>query len=259
MIYIFEDSRKSDISKLFMESYREDSINKFIYVDGNENIVDTVERELKEVEGIVVYLDMIPGNISCYEIYQKLKTISECNNFKVVVLTIVCAEYYFIRSVYNEKVLNDNDDVRNCINKVPYIKNLFTDGDKNPLHRCKNFEKFCKAIIGSESFKGCTRPYNHTKRKFGQYYRKSCPCEKGEKFRCKEKSLEEKSFKLLCEYKYIPLNSCINSIHLSKPNTWEVHRKMVDEFNEFVDRYIELDKGNNFGDYRKIKYIKEGE
>ncbi len=107
MIVIFEDKMDDLLSNLFRSAYSNCS---FIYSNGNGNLETLVRHYLDSSdEFIMVYLDTIPDNKDTINIYKTLARISRRNNFRVIVMPIVCAEYYFISSlsyeVYNNYFL----------------------------------------------------------------------------------------------------------------------------------------------------------
>lgn len=255
MIYIFEDNSDADISVLYKKAYDKDIIHKFVYAEGNGRIKENVNNYLSITsEKIVVFMDTIPGNKDCFRIYSELSYISRNNNYRVVVLPIICAEYYMIKSIKNKQLFIDKEEVDNCINKHPHIlSKLLKYPDKAKY--CRNFEKYCKYILKYNVNSDCLKPYSKEKDINGEYYRKDCECEKFD-FKCKESSLLNKAVNLLIEYKYVPSGSGIQAVKdLTEEELWDVHKILVDEYNQFVDVYKAADEDSFNNKYRKLKYI----
>ena len=255
MIYIFEDHPEADISLLFKSAYSEKVAKNFIYAKGNGNLADKVNScLLNTTDMIIVFMDMIPGNKDCYTIYRELCCISKKNSNRVVVLPIICAEYYMIQSIQNEDMFIDAVEVDRCINKIPHItSNLMKHPDKAKY--CKNFEKYCKYILRYNTAKDCLKPYNKNSDINGEYYRKTCTCQVST-VDCVQKPLSEKAIDLLLSYQYVPGGSiALNVKNLAEKDIWDIHRELVDEYNAFADEYILADS-NSLNKYKKIGYIK---
>lgn len=255
MIYIFEDNSNADISKLFRVGYTEDIHKKFVYAQGNGNITKYVMQNIYKEDFIIVYMDMIPGNLDCVTIYKDLRTLSYENNFKIIVIPIVCAEYYMLKSLKDKMYLfKDENEVRRCIDKVPHISSKIAKDDRYKNY-CKNFEKYCKILLKFETTKECIKPFNIKESKNGQYYREDCICEINSEL-CTNDSLISKCYKLWLEYKYIPFRGIIDKEkNVNIEGSWEAHRELVEQYNNFVSEYRKLDT-NNLSKYKFIKPIK---
>lgn len=117
MIYIFEDHPDADISKLFKSAYNNNNINNFIYAKGNGNLVDKINYYIsKTTDKIIVFMDTIPGNKDCYSIYREIRLISIKHNCRVIVLPIICSEYYMIKSIKNKDIFKDREEINRCMN-----------------------------------------------------------------------------------------------------------------------------------------------
>ena len=103
--------------------------------------------------------------------------------------------------------------------------------------------------------KDCLKPYNKINGVNGEYYREACACQKAT-VDCIQKTLSEKAIGLLVAYKYVPSGSiAVNVKNLTDEEIWDIHRKLVDEYNDFVDKYILVDS-KALNKYKKIQYIK---
>lgn len=248
MIYIFEDNENADISVLFKEAYREYNRNlKFIYVMGNGRLYSEAKKQLElcNNEEVAVYMDMIPCNPDCAKIFRELSKLSRKNNYRVIIMPIVCAEYYMIKSLEDKDFIND-EHIK-CINKEQHFKSDLLKNDNYAAKYCKNFEKYCKYILKFTSKRDCIKPMNVDKKIRGEYYRQDCLCSKPDN-ECKSLSLINKSLALLSQYQYVPaLTGRVTS------DAWEIHRKLVEEYNNFVTKYREAD---STGKYEYVKPIK---
>ena len=256
MIYIFEDHPDADISILFKSAYSNDKLSNFVYAEGNGNLIDEVnDYLLKTSDMIVVFLDTIPGNKDCYFIYREISLISKKNNYRIVILPIVCAEYYMIKSLKDTGMIKDSLETNRCIEKKPHItSNLMAYADK--ARYCKNFEKYCKYILKYNAAKQCLKPYNKEDDINGEYYRETCGCYKATAD-CMNKSLSEKAISLLAAYRYVPSGRIAENVkNLTEKEIWDIHRALVDEYNDFKDQYILVDS-KALNKYKKISYIKQ--
>lgn len=100
MIFVFEDNEEDIISKFFRKAYPVQFTDSFVYAKGNGNIKNIVSDLLKiSTENIVVYMDMIPGNKETAKIYKSLRDMSFKSQYRLVVLPVVCMEYYLVKSL----------------------------------------------------------------------------------------------------------------------------------------------------------------
>lgn len=253
MIFVFEDDRSDVLCRIFHVGYSTIRANEFIYDEGNGNIKNTVVRLLTETkEKIVVFLDMSPGNREIVNIYHYLKMLSRREEWRLIVLPVMCREYYFIRSLINEPVFESRAGIEACVNKQPYFDSelIETDADRK---FCRNFEKFCKLIL-IKNVIDCVRHSRNmekSNRLYGYYYEKDCVCPE-RKPSCKEKLLLEKSRSFLKEFPCVPDGSLFEDVVVCNAETiWMVHRRLVTEFNEMVMRFKIEDK-ENAAKYKKI-------
>ena len=247
MIYVFEDRADDLLSELFMSAYSKCS---FVYTRGNGNLVDKIVELLQNSnDTIMVFLDTIPDNKNTINVYNNLRRVSRKNNFRVFVMPIVCAEYYFIQSLSNNMFIS-HLGVDICKNKG-YWKNseLIEDMDK---HFVKNFEKFCKLIL-LKNVKDCAKHSRKDNIFYGIYYQNDCLCDYSDNS-CKKFPKVEKAVNFVHQYPVFPsVNFLGECIFLTDEDLWAIHRKLVDDFNAMVDVY----RSNNLSyAYSKISYIK---
>lgn len=259
MIYIFEDREADIISKLFKAAYDEVVYSKFIYANGNGSIISIVDEQLENTqEDIAIFLDMIPGNKDIVKIYHSLKKRYITSKGRVLVLPIVCSEYYFLKSIASTNLLKVNKNVIDtCINRGVYFNSEIIQTEEDRRF-CKNFEKFCKLIL----IKGVIECAKHSRgygvnecSSYGVYYTTDCKC-KNPLHNCKDMQLLEKSIRLLSEYPCVPRGNKGSNRALSSDDMIQIHRELVDSFNEMSTRYEAIDKDNSAGNkYKRIPYI----
>ncbi len=251
MIFIFEDKKNDLLSSLFRYAYSE---SNFVYAEGNGNLVNLTKKYLDSTKDvIVVFLDTIPDNKATTDIYGDLRRLSLRNNFRVLVLPIVCAEYYFIRTLprcYTDNIIA----MEVCLNKK-YWRNCDFVSNDNDRKFVKNFEKFCKLFL-KKGVLDCirtSRGKDNDNKLYGFYYFKDCLCSCSSSV-CNEISLERKAINFVSQYPVFPTEKflgCFESCDID--NFWVIHRKLVDEYNDFVEKYRSIDAGFS---YKLIRYIK---
>lgn len=252
MIYLFEDNEKADISRLYRYCY-DGMEKKFRYACGNGKL----SREAGEIlettkEEIVVFLDMLPDNEFCFKKFVDLSRMSRKNNYRVIVIPIVCSEYCMIKSIQNRELFLDKEEMEKCINLQPH-KNSKIMADENVRRYCKNFEKYCKWILHQNTVGGCLKPYSETAGKNGEYYKSDCVCSQKQEI-CRKLSLKEKSQWLVSEY--FSLSDKKNR-EMQVSDLWKLHRKQVDKYNEFTEKYLNLkEEYPTQNKYKKVEYIK---
>ena len=251
MIYIFEDREDDVISQLFKVAYDEATYSKFIYANGNGSIVSIVDEKLENTrECIVVFLDMVPGNKDIVKIYHSLKKRYITSNGRVLVLPIICSEYYFIKSIANTNLVKVNANVIDtCVQRGLYFNSEIIQTEEDRRF-CKNFEKFCKLIL----IKGVIDCAKHSSA-YGVYYTTDCKCN-NPLHNCEDTQLLEKSIRLLSKYPCVPKGNKGDSVALSGDDIAQIHRDLVDSFNEMSTKYKDADECNSVGNkYKRIPYI----
>lgn len=256
MKFIFEDFEDDILSRFFRQAYQPESSKKFIYADGNGNLEFQVKKILEESkEMIIVYLDTIPCNKDTIYVYNRLKNLSILNNYRIIILNIVCAEYYFIKSIYSSNLFTNREGVDLCINRDFYLDSVLlkTKKDRN---KAKTFEKFCKFILGYNLI-DCARTKNRNNNVYPSYYTKDCLCSRPMD-NCTNKNLKEKAISYADQYPCIPAEG-----FLGKPNRisklediWKLHRNLVDDYNAMTYKFMKAETRKNFTDYEIIEPIK---
>lgn len=262
MLFVFEDNPDDNLSVLFKAMYPENVACKFIYCYGNGNIVSVVEEYLSNTnEVICVFLDTIPGNKYIIEKYKTLANISKENNYRVIVINIICAEYYFIKAFGENRQLFISDEGYNeIVNKLAFKDSSLIQTDKD-REFVTTFEKFTKLFLNKNAI-SCVKNSsmmnpegNEINYCYGVFYENDCvyPVTSNNS----KLSLTEKSKKLLMQY------PCVPSGHLSKKGArlcndqlWDLHRRLIQEYNDFVERLRPFNKDKLYGRLIKISAIK---
>lgn len=257
MIYVFEDHEEDIISKFFRKAYPDNKSKEFVYAKGNSNVDKIVENLLQITnDTIVVYLDTIPGNKHTAEIYSKLRRKSQMEQYRIIVLPVVCMEYYLIKSLKDSQAMKCLTGVEICINKGLYFNSalISTAEDKKFV---KNFEKYCKLILIKNLKQCASHSGKLTEQCYGAYYLNNCICQYAEDD-CKREELKTKIHRYLSQFDCVPMDNIIgNGKTLSTDEIWDIHRKLVQEYNDMVEFYINSGNSNvDVSQYKEIKVIK---
>ena len=257
MIFVFEDNEEDIISRFFRKAYPENIANKFVYAKGNGNIKRIAQNLLLSTDDeIVVYLDTIPGNKETAKIYKALRDISIKSNYRLIVLPLVCMEYYLIKALKDSQVMLNHTGVDICINKDLYFSSplIATQEDKAFV---KNFEKYCKLIL-IKNLKECASHSGKTIVDcYGEYYLNDCLCNYKDSV-CMPEKLLNKLTSFLTQFDCVPEGSIIsNGKKISVNDLWDIHRKLVQLYNHMIEHYIDsANDAVNVSQYAKIKIIK---
>lgn len=250
MIYIFEDMKDDILSKFFREAYPKVISEKFVYTNGNGGIFDTVKKLIIETqETIVVFLDFYPTNDSIVRIYRKLRKESINNGNRIVVLPIVCAEFYILKLLDNNNMITDKAKAKIAFDFDLYDKVLQSNAfDAQDRKFCTTFEKYCK-IVTMKWVKECART-NSTQ----EYYTENCICNTLNDGSCKSCELTQKAMDYISQYPCVPAGSYTNdNRHLTIDEIWDIHRQLVEMFNKIVDKLQPIDRSRK---YKKISVIR---
>jgi hypothetical protein len=245
VIYVFEDKRDDVLSDFYRKAYPQDIGERFVYTNGNGNILDKVGKILELTnETIVVFLDFYPSNDSIVRIYKKLSHLSRNNNNRLVVMPIVCAEYYMLRLLKKNDMIIDKRSVDTALEFGLYDEILVSDEDRK---FCTTFEKYCKLVL-MKSVKECVS----TKGKC-TYYREDCLCQMPADSECKENRLVDKASGYVGEYPCSPKGSYSSEKNYQTiDDIWNRHRELVDMFNNIADKMEKIDSGRK---YRRVSPI----
>lgn len=266
VIHVFEDNSDDRLVKLFNKSYKEEVQNKFIYAASNafiQGVLDDIKEPKKQE--VVVYLDVSPDNKNTVKIYERLttdKVLEEgkepnIKRFKrFIVLPIPCREFYYIKALHNTQVEIRKDWVNDVLSRKPFWNQTLLSIPKEK-ELCKNFEKFCKRVAYN-SFKYCTIKKNNL-----GYFDISCICnDNSDKMfdtDCRDEDIDLKVFRILAAFPCFPSGSNFQSKYQKYLNqlNWEdiedIHRKLVNDYNEQVKAFKDAQEGSRKSYYREIK------
>lgn len=239
--YIFEDHENSNIARLFRQSFDEAEIQNFIYARGCGDIKKKVEEHLASSDLIVVFLDLVVDNKDSAKTYRTLR-MSFNRSHKVLIFTIVCAEYVMLQIVANrEYLIQDKSNILLALNLDPEYREsrLATENSQY----CRTIERFCKLILKKDVI-DCVKdtPGAEGSREnelYTFFYTRDCLCGSGE---CDsdEISLIQKSKELV---KYYPASEFViegmkeDSIKENKKKAYSVHKELIEFYNNKVEEF----------------------
>lgn len=241
MRYLFEDGDDSILLNFLRKGYIDPSIIKGTYGVGQiKNYIEDIGKE----EQIFIFMDLVPDNPITYSEYIKLVTMRN-NGYNIMVFPVPCTEYFFIKAFDDTHILK-HSRITELALKRGVITNTEVDGEKR-----KNYEKFCKAILHGLVL-DCAALDNKSER-FRLYYEKDCACDKSYSH-CADETLVDKAKNVLKEYPCIPAGSKYETHKLSFSECVLIHRKLIDEYNEAVERYITASP-ELMSKYKKAPYM----
>lgn len=243
MIYLFEDNEKDVLSKLYMQAYPDEIRKNFVYTKGNGDLIKFADIYLKSSD-VAVFIDMVPDNENCRDIYLDLVKLSVDPKYsnRLLIFPIVCSEYYMIKSLckYTEYIDKDHNDVKICLDCGDYRQStVYTYGGRV----CKNFEKYCKIILKRHVI-DCIKHKSRfddgsVNEKYSLYYCEDCLCDKSDSL-YNIRSLKDKAIELLSVYDVVPSGSLTTHIQCIDSSIASIHRKLVDDYNKMLANYIKL-------------------
>lgn len=242
MRYIFEDSPNSALSKFYMMNVDSNHTDKFWFTNGNGGLYDAAEKWLKKYESeyIILFIDMVPGNKEITGIYKQLRALSRSKGLRLIIIPIVCFEYYLISSAYSTIDINDNH-INIVLNKSEYWKcnefiKYISEKSNSDILRKNSFENYCKWVLEFKVHKcmriGKTADYENN----SQYYKQDCVCDK---YTCGIQTgltLEEKSRLFTLRFPVISRYFGVLNLH-EFSSIYEIldrHKSLIDEYNEWV-------------------------
>lgn len=256
MKYVFEDKRTDIISQFFMQAYPNKTSDEFIYTEGNGELKGVLsDLLLNTSENIIVYMDAIPGNKDITKIYKELGSISIKNSYRAIILPIVCSEYYLIQYLNNENILTDKTGVDIALNKDFYKNSPLLNTQQN-IDFVKNFEKYCKLITMTSPRLCANLSKRNAHGKYKIFYTQDCICKVRENNCTTNINKIDKSINFISQYPCVPSKShSKNYKSFTIEQVWDIHRQLVSEFNQMVNKYKTADPANaNL--YKPISVIK---
>lgn len=117
----------------------------------------------------------------------------------------------------------------------------------------KTYERFCKRIM-KELVADCAKVVSKEKvTRSLDYYLSECLCD-GSMVGCETKSIEDKIKNVWQQFPCMPVNFKFVTRGLSTQKCISIHRRLVDEYNDAVDRYM-VANPELAGVYVKIEYM----
>ena len=240
--YIFEDHPDDCLSKMLLKCFILDDYHKVVFSKGNGGIKNIAQQHLKEGFRVYAFLDTVPGNKSITDKYYQLLDIQR-DNYNFVLIPIVCAEYYLLRSLHSWQFGINTEILRICTNKEVYfydpVAHISKPTDNEPS--CKTFEKMCKGIINrygnwclrKEKGPDTTR-YEEMNNSLKKFYEEDCRCCIA-RDNCERCSIIEKLERIVKEYPIFPSCSLftISKLNLSRNELLSVCDALVTEYNSF--------------------------
>ena len=141
MRIIFEDSRKSPISRLLLGS----SAGKYmIFCEGYRGIRSAVEDAISNNEDVMVYIDVSPNNEYTTNMFKKILKIPK-RGHSIIVVPIICAEYILLRMLVQYGYIDDICVKDKGLSEL--IIGYVVDLTNGVIGEGKSLEKVCKHII----------------------------------------------------------------------------------------------------------------
>lgn len=242
--YLFEDKKESKLSSFIMEALAPDKEHAVDFVGGNTNLKSKSDEYLATGAQVYAFLDTVPGNPCIDAIYYDLLALQR-DNSNFMLIPIVCAEYYLLKSLELWQFGHVTDDLFKCLNKDVYFDIAYAVKKKHTAYESKyySFEQLCKKVISSHgnwcirSKKSSSSPdkkdMNET---IGLYYTKDCPCIKAKKS-CGTMSHLDKLHNLLRGYPCFPVcNLFVEHTHVfSKNELLSLCDQLIMNHNEFTN------------------------
>lgn len=249
MRYIFEDNEMDPMVKLYNSMYTKEIVSKFIYTRGNGALIGTIESLVGIEDEVYIFMDLVPGNKDTIEIYNALRRFK--NKFKTyVIFPIICREYYFVKSLMDTQIVDNKHWVLECVNLDWYGDSSIISSDRDRKF-CTSIEKFCKLVV-RKAFKECIKRDDTGEIEF---FSVSCKCNKSNTKCGQEISKESKLNGILASFECFPKGSRLKrKVELTTEDCMEIHRYLIDRYNEVCRRYKEKDN-NPRHKYMRAKYL----
>lgn len=185
-VYIFEDHKDDKLSVFFRSGFSADTV--FKYSGGNGNLYGVTESWLdREIDLVVVFVDVVPNNYKTVEIFEELCTLAIDNMHRLIIIPTLGSEYYFIKSLKGKGierypgVLDVYCEVGNYVDKC----DSFIKAIKVKPTKYSTFEQFGKRLIEHNFLPCIAKP----KPGYRDYYLDDCEC-----------AYSKKSISHKCEY-----------------------------------------------------------
>lgn len=249
MLYLFEDDERDALSKLFMAPYNYDVLKSFDYKRSNGNLKNVVDHLLEHTDlRLGIYLDLESGNRNTVDIYNHIRIASKRYGSKrIILLPVFGAEYYFIRSIKDKRLIKDESTINQLIELQFYKSSSLAVNNSRAL---RTFGRYCKLVM-STCFISCFKSkLDHGIDKLS-YYIKDCDCSDCGII----KRYQEKYTDFLSECPCIPKGSGIKGKkEITDKDVYEIHKRLVDNYNSVVERFRKIDDPIR-SKYNKVTYF----
>ena len=122
MLFVFEDNKSKALSKLYCLGYPESVSKNFIFAGGSGNLEKKIRNNIDNTDFMIVFIDIVPDNeLAISKFYDLIELETKEFFGKLFILPIVCAEYYFIKSVSSCCLLRNVSSVNLCISRGFYM------------------------------------------------------------------------------------------------------------------------------------------
>lgn len=239
MVYVFEDSKNSMLSKFFEQSYPTEIVSKFHYTKSNSKMRQYIVDHFDNDDRIAVILDMMPGNQDLRDRYYEIADLVEAYP-NIRVFPIMCREYYLLKALKGTKCICNDHWVDTCLkfgfpeDTSPSI--LQTEEERT---YCTTAERFTK-LVARKALSQCSRIGRLVPGESGYrpYYTEDCFCTLGSiDIGCVVSSLQEKSNSYVKMFGVFPQGSLITDIiDISWEGTIAARKLLVDAHNGISDR-----------------------
>lgn len=228
MVLLFEDNEHTPSSELLKACLYGKSIH---FSNGNHNLASKADELVNMGNSVIIFVDL---SINCAETKLVYNTLSKKfrTSEHVLVLPIICIEYYILKMLYNHGFLNfpkyENDStIQNLIHNFV----IEITGEKID----KSLEKQYKSILNKIGDKKHCYINKNVKQK-GKFYKYSCPCDNEH---CKEYKTASLEYKAECLYSTLPVGVIDDKykeyitnlgldLEINSTNLQVVYNKLVD-------------------------------
>ena len=230
MVHVFEDNKRSMLSKFFELSYPPEEVANFHYTESHSKLVTYIEEHFKVEDKICVYLDLPPGNRYLRETYINLAELSaDYQNMRV--FPIVCREYYLLKHIQSTACVINRNWLDTCLSfglQSQTTPNILAEEERP--NKYTTFEGFCK-LVAKRALAQCARVgiISAGESSGRPYYKEDCPCgTELEKSGCIARGLLGKSNDFVRKFPVFPNNSYIpDAVEVKWEDTAKLHRFLV--------------------------------
>lgn len=168
MKMMFEDNPNSELSRLILAAYKPEETDSILFTKGDGNVINVLESMVCDTEDIVLFVDVVPNNVSTCIAYRKIhKYVRRFVRDKhVFMFPIPCIEYYALQCF---------DSRRFVPITTALDKNLYPIG----VNSAENYYSYLLCNGDACIATGKAREYRinfDPMAVYGAYYHKHCLC-----------------------------------------------------------------------------------